>query len=472
MKKSIVVSIGIAATLLMGCRQEAPSQVHSGQLLQVDALIEGVTQGGSVGQSSRAVVSDAAWKAGSTFGLWVVPYKVTGSGGTADEAGTLRTVNNYADNIKHTFAGPSVNPAAETLVYYPTSEGKVDLYAVSPHATYPSNTLPSTTAYPHSILADQTPANGSAVVVSDLMTGKGTGTALAGASITFTHRMSKALIGFKVPATYKTKAVLAVQKVELVGVPLHTTINLTDASIAPVPTDDLTPKDISAYQAEKPTSGTAGDYIYEAIVVPGSTIASGASLVRITLQVDGLGDVPFNCKLTGTDHTFVAQQQTDINITIEDQTEIVLDATRVTITPWGATANISGSTSKLSKMIFEYEDPTGLWPLATTCDAATLVIEGETIQATKVQYVAGTPSQFVIEYDHGLSSMGGYLEFITIKTTVGGITLFNNVGLKGINGGKPRGYQIKGDPTLSSYSEKIGKITVTAANIASIAPIL
>ena len=437
--------------------------------MQVEASIEGVEAGASVQKSSRAIVSNAAWKSNSTFGLWVVPYQVTGATPAADVAGTLRTVGNYADNVKHTYAGASSDFTADAVVYYPSATGKVDLYAVSPYATYTSNTLTSTTAYPHSVAADQSAADGSAIVSSDLMTAKGSGSVTAGAALSFRHRMSKALITFTVPAQYKNQNVTAVKSVELCGVPLHTTVNLIDSTALPVPTGDLTPTDILAYQAIKPASGVAGDYTYEAIVVPGSKISSGSSIVRITLTV-GAADVVFNCKLTTADHTFVSKKQTAIHINIEDLTEIKLDPTKVVIAPWGNTAGISGSTSKMSKMLFEFEDTGSAWSNAKTCTEATLVIENLSFTATKVEFVSGSPSYYLIEYDHGVNA-GGYLETITLKNTANGTTVLNAVNLKGANGGTARGYQIKGDPTLDSYNLFIGKITVTSAGNASVSRI-
>lgn len=466
MKRSIIISTGIGLAALVaglglsGCKKETGS--HSGQLLEVTASIEGVDNGGSDNKASRAIISDAAWKDNSTFGLWVVPYKVTGTPGTA---GTLRTVGNYADNILHTYSLANQKFTPSATIYYPSAKGKVDLYAISPQKTYTDNTLASTTAYPHSVLADQSATNGSGIIASDLMTGKGEGSVSNGASIEFHHRMSKALIKITVPQTYKGTNVNSVKSVEVCNVPLNTTVDLTDPN-ATVPTPTGNQSNISAYQAEKTIETSTTDYTYEAIVVPGAKIEAGGAIVRITLEMSNNTDVIFNVTLSQA-HTFEAKKQTSINVTIEGQTEINLDNSKVTIEGWGKGIQINDGTTKFSKMLFEYEDSNNSWPAAKGCDAATLVIEGDTFEATKVTY-DDAKKLYLIEYNHD-QNFGGYLQRLTLKKADNTLTVFNDKDLT--SAGANPGYLIKGNPTLDDYNLRIGKITIQSGNSANITPI-
>lgn len=449
-----------ALAAMIGCQKVTPKTTNCDTKISVSTLFDGVAAQQGV-KHSRAIVSNATWKNGNTFSMWVVPY----IDATANKPGTLRPQDNYIDNVVYTYA--SAPPAAFTTtdpIYYPTNESKVDLYAISPSI---SGNLSSTTAYPFEIKADQTTSLGIDVVASDIMTGLGAGGAATDdgkVTVLFTHRMSKAVVKLTLPTQYKEKNITSITKVEVCEVPLKSTLDITDAAKAPVIVTTTNPKtNILAYQAEIPTGGTpgdmAGEYLYEAIVTPGTAIAAGSSIVRVTLAVDGISDpVVFDCTVSSL-FTFEAKSETIVNISIEDQTAIVLDASKVTIAQWGTTTDVKGSPIKLSRMIFDIEN-TDQCTNAALATKATLKIEGDTFQA-KVTYnsAAGNAGQYILEFDQK-SNFGGNLEEVTLKTATDVVVGQAHTGLSG--------YQIKGDPTLSTYNTVIAKISFTGQTSANI----
>lgn len=449
-----------ALAAMTGCQKVNERVTHSDTKISVSTLFDGMAAQEGI-KHSRAIVSNATWKAGNTFSMWVVPY----IDAATDKQGTLRAKDNYIDNVVYTYATtPDAAFTTSNPIYYPTNESKVDLYAISPSI---SGDLSSTTAYPFEIKADQTTALGIDVVASDIMTGLGTGGAATDdgkVTVLFTHRMSKAVVKLKLPTQYKEKNITAITKVEVCEVPLKSTIDITDATKAPVIVSTTNPKtNVSAYQAEVPTGGTPGDmagtYLYEAIVTPGTVIAAGSSIVRVTLAVDGVADpVVFDCTVS-SQFAFEAKSETTVNISIEDQTAIVLDASKITIAQWGTTTDVTGSPIKLSRMIFDIEN-TDLCTNAALATKATLKIEGDTFQA-KVTYsaAAGNTGQYVLEFDQK-SNFGGNLEEVTLKTATDVVVGQAHTGLSG--------YQIKGDPTLSTYNTVIATISFTGQTSADI----
>lgn len=347
---SLVAALG-AILIAQSCNKNTLRE--TGSAIEVQVAVDGM--GAKANKSSKAEVSKTAFADGDSFGMWVVPF--SNSTPSSEVHSSLRGIDNYVDNALYTMGAGQWSTTAE--VFYPTAEVKVDLYAVTPYDVNMSNPIGNTmtdpTQFAFAIKQDQTLANGVNVIASDIMTAKTAG-AQQGAStptLTFKHRMSKARITFGLASDkYKGKAITAIKAVEICGVQLKSTVNIVDQSADPtIEAIATNPKlDISAYQASAPALTIVGDYIYEAIVMPGTTIANGASIARVILTVDGT-DVIFDCKVSA-EFTYLASSQTSIAVAIEDQLQITLDPANVTITAWGTQTPPVSSTVKPAKMIF------------------------------------------------------------------------------------------------------------------------
>lgn len=448
MKKVIILlaSLSVLATI-GGCRKDIePAVAPTGSNIVISADISGVD----------IKASKTAFKAGDTLGMWVVPY----SNSTTNTPSDLRPSGNYVDNVKYKHDGITFNATAD--VFYPSAVAKVDLYAVYPYSGAMSakvgNTMTDPKAYAWAVKQKQIHAD--SIVLSDILTAF-FGAAVQGGTpaLDFKHRLSQVLVKFNVPKEYKDKAVKGVKLVEVIGVRLKSTVNIVDTAAAPiVGTDDaLNPKaDITAFQSSKPAAAAAdGDYVYEAIVVP-QTIGSGSSVVRITLDVTGLGDVLFDCKISA-DHDYLPKYSTTINVNIVGQQAIVLNNNDITISGWQKTTDITGGTIKLCRMIFNVID-NGSVANFDKAKAAKLTIDGKEYPGT-VTYNAAD-GQYIIEYDQ-TGVWGGRLQKIeltdgatTPATILAEQTLFDD------------GFQIKGDPTSDAYATVIGTIVFnSSANI-------
>lgn len=442
------------ALSIVGCKKDN-SKAPSGSVIEVEASINAAQ---SEPNKSKAIISGTTWVNNATFSAWVVPYQdVTGS-----TAGVLRTVDNYEDNVLYTYNSGSGTFSADRQTYYPTTDAKIDIYAISPSIT--GATISSIASYPFTIDADQSTAD-ALITKNDLMTGKGEGTASINsgkAAITFTHRLSKVLVVFSLPSKYQNNNITSINSVEVVGINPSTTVNLTDlTATAPTPTGAAV--DVLARQVIVPDAGAnpaITTYTYEAVVTPNSTVAATKSIVRIKLNVENIGLVTFDC-LTNSDHTYQAQKQTQINVSIGDEQQIVVDDSNITINGWGTPVLVNGSTTKLSKMIFDL-DGLNLCTDATGADNATIAIEGISGIEAKVKFVVdsgdATKGQYILEYDHG-ANFAGNLEAVTIRK---GATVIGTA-FTGLN------YQIKYDPTIDAYNTVIATITFTDASNSTIA---
>lgn len=380
-----LVAAGISIFAVQSCKKNATTESH-GAKIDVNVTIDGVEQAEKQKAASRTMASKTTFASGDKLGLWVAPY--SNSEGATPTPTALRAIGNYVDNALYTHDGTNFITSAG--VYYPNAVALVDLYAVSPYDAKMSastgNNMTDPKVFAFSIKTDQSTAAGIDVIASDIMTAK-TEKAKQGsaATLAFTHRMSKAVVAFEIAAgaTYKGQAITAVEKVELCGVQLASTLDVTSSATAPTITGDLVsnPKhNILAYKAIGPAAGTiAGQYNYEAIVMPGTKIVAGASIARVILTVDNK-PVVFDCKTT-TEYTYVASQQTSISITIEDQTAITLPSSSVTITGWGTPVTPGVSTVKPAKMIFT---TAGNQTTAATVKYVDLTIDGATYRADVV----------------------------------------------------------------------------------------
>lgn len=437
-----------------GCKKEG-SKAPSGGTIEVEASITAVQD---AQKRSKAIISGSTWSDNATFSAWVVPYQDV----TSSTPGVLRTADNYEDNVTYTYNSATSIFSADRQTYYPTVDAKIDIYAISPSIT--SSSISSIDAYPFTIDVDQSVSD-AMVIKNDLMTGRGEGVASVNsgkAAITFTHRLSKVLVVFSLPSKYQNNNITGIKSVEIIGINPSTTIDLIDLT-ATTPTPTGTAVDVLARQVIVPNTGVnpaITTYTYEAVVTPNSTVAATKSIVRIKLNVENIGEVTFDC-MTNTAHTYLAQKQTQINVSIGDEQQIVVDNANVKINDWGTPIVVNGSTTKLSKMIFDLND-LDLCSIAASANRATLAIEGLTDIAAKVKFVVNntdaTKGQYILEYDHG-TNFGGNLEAVTIyqdNTTIG--TAFTGLD-----------YQIKNDPTIDAYNTVIATVTFTGETSSTIA---
>lgn len=461
MKKFIVIVAALGAFAgMQSCRKTPTPTPDSGLQIDVTASIEGTTGAAAQGMERSAAqgmaqtrASKTAFATGDTLGLWVVPYSNSAGAGVRTE---LRAVDNYVDNVKHTYSEVTSKFTAATNVFYPNATAKVDLYGVMPYvgsmSAATNNSMTDPKAFLWKVKQLQTVAD--SVVLSDLMTSF-VGGAKDGSNpaLLFKHRLSQVLINFTVPEKYKEQIVTGVKKVEIVGVQLASTVNIADTAANPTLVALATnPKvDVSTFAFKKPTApAIKGDYTYEGIVVPQSVLAN-TSVVRITLSVTGMGDVTFDCK-SSAGYSYVQKKSTAINVNIESQTTILLDATNVTIQGWGATSAVSGSTVKMSRMLFDARKVSGAMNLAAV-KSAKLTVDDSTYTA-KVAYVVdagdATKGVYTLEYDQR-ANWGGRLQKISFQDVDGADVMSEVIITDG-------GYQIKGDPTADSYATKIGTI--------------
>lgn len=385
-KSVTLLAAAISIMCVQSCKKENPT-LPTGSRIEVNVAIEGqkIVQN-SASRAGSGEASKTGFADGDQFGLWVVPY--LNSEASKEAAGELRGANNYVDNALHTLTSGVWQTTAE--VFYPNAATFVDLYAVTPYdgnmSLSSNNSMTDPKAYIFSLKSDQTTADN--VIASDLMTAK-TDKASQGSTptLTFKHRMSKVLLKFTLKEKYKEKDITGVKSVAVCGVPLKATVDITDDSAAPSAATGTNPAtEINAYMTSAPDIPIVkGAYTYEAIVMPGATIAAGESIARVTLIVGtapNAEEVEFDCKVS-TSHTFTSGQFTTINVTIEDQTTITVDATSITITDWTAQTSPDISTVKPAMMIFSVTG-SGVASKCPTIKTAELTLEGKKYTADVV----------------------------------------------------------------------------------------
>lgn len=443
MTSIFVLTMGV---LLVGCEKSVEN--HNEQMT-ISGQIETLSEAGKT--SSRAEVSDrTVFAVGEKIGVWVVPYKVTGTAdGTGDVATVLRGTDNYKDNVGYTSA--IENSFTGDAIYYPNDKVKVDVYAVAPYDEE-MNTMAEPTQFAFSVQQDQATALN--VIASDFLTAKATGKSAAGGpvALVFSHRLTRVLVSFTVPSKYNGATVSGVSTVELLGMKLKAVVDVSNNSATAIPsTVDNAVCDISMYQAEKTTT-TPTTVTYEAIIVPGQTVNAKDEVVKISLNVEDIGVVGFIAQSAGTaaadSYTYLANTQYNITINLDDQTEVKLNP--ITIEPWGAEINVGANTTKLHTMKFTCVE--GSKAIDVTAKKATLTIQGIDYKDCAVTYEAGV---YTVKYD-AAGNFGGYLTSFKFFAADGTSGLFEASALN---------KQVKGDPAEDNYDEKIGTITFNTNSV-------
>lgn len=431
---------------------------HKDPVFTAEATIEVVSQ---IDQAQQTVAgrastvlhaSKSGFEANDQMGVWVLPY--LNSDGANLLAAKWEAKDNYADNVPFVSNGTYFTPAVGKEVYYPTPVTLVDLYGVYPYNATMSaptnNSMPDPKKFEFTLAKDQTTA--ASVVASDLMTAKAA-QAKQGTSITmsFTHRLSRVLIKFAVPTLYRGHAVSGVSKVEVCNIPLRAVVDLSDVSVdAQAVATNNNPVDLLAYQAGKPDAGVvAGEYTYEAIVMPGTVVPSGANLVRVTLNVATLGEVAFDCKISNA-YTYLATQLTQVTVAIADETAITLPAANVTIAAWGNNALPDIETVKPARMILDVTANANI-AKAAQVKMATLTIDA--ITYTKVPATYDLTSQTITIVYPQSSKVFGYdlvsLALLDVSGTPISVTFTPTP-----SASAPKA--ILGNPTETGYNTKIG----------------
>lgn len=387
-KSVTLLAAAMSIMCVQSCKKGNPTP-PLGSRIEVNVAIESQkTAQNSASRAGTGEASKTGFANGDQFGLWVVPYLNSETGKEA--ASELRGANNYVDNALHTLTTGVWQTTAE--VFYPNAVALVDLYAVTPYESTMSdpvsanNSMTNPKAYIFTLKSDQTTAAN--VIASDLMTAK-TEKASQGSTptLTFKHRMSKVLLKFTLKEKYKEKDITGVKSVVVCGVPLKATVDITDDNVAATAATGTNPAtEISSYMTSAPDMPVIkGNYIYEAIVMPGATIAAGGSIARVTLIVGTAPDaeeVEFDCKVSAS-HTFANGKFTTIDVAIEDQTTITVNAADITIDPWTAQTSPGISTVKPAMMIFSVTG-SGVAAKCTTIKTAELTLEGKKYTADVV----------------------------------------------------------------------------------------
>ena len=451
-----IVALGLSALwATTGCRKTDDGSVR-GTAIEVVSQIDAAQQAKASRASTTVVASKSTFVSNDQIGVWVAPYlnSDNSNGGANLKPAPWQPKDNYADNVVFTSNGTIFAPDAGKEVYFPTAQTLVDLYSVYPYDSKMSNptnnTMTDPTKFEFAIAQDQTTA--AAVVASDLLTAKAP-KAVQGAPIqlTFTHRLSHILVYFTVPAQYQNSTVNGVVQVEVCGIPLKATVNLSDATVAATASTTSNPAvNILAYKAGKPDGGVvAGSYTYEAIVMPGTVVASGANIVRITLDVEDKGNVVFDCKLSAA-YTYAATESTKVSVSIADETAITLAATDVKIAAWGDQTPPVIETVKPARMILDVTNNANI-AKAATVKSATLTIDAVTYTKVPAEYDDATKT-ITIVYPQSNNVWGYDLTSLALNNAAGTPIAATYTPAPAPGNKIP----ILGNPTAEGYNTKIG----------------
>lgn len=453
--KSLCVVLTAGSVLSMQSCNRVTTENTKDAALRVNTEI--VTPGSAAASGTKAgsTASKISFAHGDQMGLWVAPFSFTDHPGSNHIYTDLRPIGNYADNVLHNFTGGFVSAAP---IFYPSADARVDLYAVSPYdlnmSSATQNNMTNPKAFPFAIDQDQSAANGAAIVKSDIMTAFFRGAKQGeNGTLSFHHRLSRVLIDFTLSTQYKGQTITGIKSVVLTNVPLKSLINITDTSALPVIETLNNPKvDIIAYPAVRPDYTVAGDYTYELIATPGTQYAVDDVIVRVTLQVVGLGDIDFMCKVASQNVTIAAKKQTNIHVNLTDQSPIAI--ANVDIVGWGTPIVVDDPvTTKLSNMLIKCVEGAGA--INTTATTAALTIDGEVFTASAI-YDPVLPG-YRLQYDHK-KNFGGYLQSV-VMSDAAALPIITATPLP------VGGLQIKGDPTIDGYSTIIGTMTFGAGGV-------
>lgn len=442
MKKIVIITLVVAAMCTVGCKkvQPEPPKVEGLAMtftgnIEASALSE---------ESTRALASKDAFKAGDSIGVFVVPWK------NATTAGTLLGQGNYADNVPFIAGADPTKfaPSAADKITFPNATTKVNVYAFAMyHKRYNDlGTTPTATAW--KVETNQSTAK--AVIKNDLITANNTGVSGAGIAPTmsavplhFVHRLSKVEVLFTAPKTYKGEDVNLVKAVYVVNSKIEATVNLTDTTSVPTL---LTAKDtasISAFKAEATASTNpvgSTDYKYEAIVLP-QTIAANSVVARVVLEV-GVAKklVTFDC-ISAVVLTYTVKQKVQLKLTFEG--ENVLSLGGVTIAPWGKTTDAAAVAKRPSQVLIK---AAGNKTTAATATSARLTVDNVAYDASVTMKDDTMRCSYLSRSEH----FGTVLNSIQFKNALGSNVGTNYSGNWMIPG-RPNDYEYKDVTTTLNF---------------------
>lgn len=265
MKHKLLLTLGIAVTALVGCRQDVDVIVPEATAPKImEIKIDG-----TINQENTTRVNDNGFCDGDGVGIYVVNYQ-------NGVPGTMLDEGNQADNVRYLFNESENKWTPDYPVYYYDKVTPVDIIGYYPYVSNMDNVK----AYSFELAKDQSTdaANGimGGYEASDFLWGKAENISPTAerVNITFNHTMS----GVQVELTEGT----GWGENEWSGLDKHVLITNTvrKASID-LATGEVTPI------GEVPTTGTvpaaSGDG-WRAVVVPQTV---GASIALLNITVDG-----------------------------------------------------------------------------------------------------------------------------------------------------------------------------------------
>ena len=265
MKHKLLLTLGIAVTALVGCRQDVDVIVPEATAPKImEIKIDG-----TINQENTTRVNDNGFCDGDGVGIYVVNYQ-------NGVPGTMLDKGNQADNVRYLFNESENKWTPDYPVYYYDKVTPVDIIGYYPYVSNMDNVK----AYSFELAKDQSTdaANGimGGYEASDFLWGKAENISPTAerVNITFNHTMS----GVQVELTEGT----GWGENEWSGLDKHVLITNTvrKASID-LATGEVTPI------GEVPTTGTvpaaSGDG-WRAVVVPQTV---GASIALLNITVDG-----------------------------------------------------------------------------------------------------------------------------------------------------------------------------------------
>lgn len=449
MNNKLIASLSLLGLLFsIGCQRDSAPQPNNDGRLEFEVAISGV--------STKA--SKTAFELGDKFGMWVVPYIKSDLVVPANDIkGPFRAYGNWFDNMLYTKGATAFTPSS--LVYYPSPLTKVDLYAVTPYDVKMSdrdaNSMSDPKAYDWAVKKDQSVA--ADVIASDLMTALYY-KAYSGISplplIEFRHRLSKVNVNVTLPANFQTYKITALKSVEIINTKLKATVNITDTNTLNVPTKPVLVStnndfvDIAALKLSGPTApSVAGDYKYEAIVIP-QTVAANSQAIRITITCDVIGDVALYGYVGSSALEYVQCKQTAFNVTVEDRGSVVLGTPK--IVDWGTTASVSVDARRAARLFFETTGAGAVTASAKIAQARLSIDDTTYLSSVKLQ---GTKLECA--FMQPKDRMGAWLKsvsFLDINGFAVPAASFNPAFAV-------EGLRIKKDPTVFDYKEVISTAT-------------
>lgn len=320
MKKSIKYFMMAAVALLSmsACNNEMDEQIpaNDGKLQPVQFQM---TFAGT--RTTTGADRTTTWKEGDAIGIFAYP-----AGKTTDAVAT---------NVKYTLGADKNWTAAEGTEIYP--DQALDYYAYYPY----QENVTDPAAISVAALADQSTADESAYANSDVLASQNKNVAAGAEAVQLSFSHMFAMVEVKVQGDMVTKQPT---KVELLGVKLNATLDLTAAKQAATLKDDATAQDITMFCLVNPEAPQAGKPVYSfRAVVPTQTVAANTPLVRVVAP-DDAGKTYTMQHSAEVPYVAGAFRQMIVNVG-SSRVSLVIPAGDITVNPWEESDAINGEGS-------------------------------------------------------------------------------------------------------------------------------